>query len=404
MEKIRVSAKTKDEAITKALIQLHTTSDRLSYHVLVQGTGGLFGIGAKPWILEASVKEEQKELERLEREIRSITSGKIKGEGEDGLTKEREEKRKRERIPESGTKRAERREEGAEAHFSEEKAFSSIPVSHPEEGGRREEKREEQREVRERRIERRGNGRRREERDTGSGRKERFGKRNGPDFSPRERSPYRSRNQGNEESHTEGKFSRGGYDPANMLMSKPPSHVRQRETKQISESEVREADERALSFLRSVLLGMGMEVSAESEFRGQNNELYIELKGPDMGILIGKRGQTLDSLQYICSLVVNREHREDYIRVKLDTEDYRKRREQTLRTLARNIAYRVKKSRKPVSLEPMNPYERRIIHAALQNDRFAATKSEGDEPFRHVVIYPKASPQRDWEDRGGREH
>ena len=133
-------------------------------------------------------------------------------------------------------------------------------------------------------------------------------------------------------------------------------------------------------------------------------KLYIELKGPDMGILIGKRGQTLDSLQYICSLVVNREHREDYIRVKLDTEDYRKRREQTLRTLARNIAYRVKKSRKPVSLEPMNPYERRIIHAALQNDRFAATKSEGDEPFRHVVIYPKASPQRDWEDRGGREH
>lgn len=187
-------------------------------------------------------------------------------------------------------------------------------------------------------------------------------------------------------------------------MSKPSSHVRQRETKQISENEVREADERALSFLRSVLLGMGMEVSAESEFRGQNNELYIELKGPDMGILIGKRGQTLDSLQYICSLVVNREHREDYIRVKLDTEDYRKRREQTLRTLARNIAYRVKKSRKPVSLEPMNPYERRIIHAALQNDRFAATKSEGDEPFRHVVIYPKASPQRDWEDRGGREH
>ena len=105
-----------------------------------------------------------------------------------------------------------------------------------------------------------------------------------------------------------------------------------------------------------------------------------------MGILIGKRGQTLDSLQYLTSLVVNK-GKSDYIRVKLDTEDYRRRRKETLENLARGIAYKVKKTRKPVVLEPMNPYERRIIHSALQNDKFVSTKSEGEEPFRHVVIY-----------------
>ena len=104
-----------------------------------------------------------------------------------------------------------------------------------------------------------------------------------------------------------------------------------------------------------------------------------------MGILIGKRGQTLDSLQYLVSLIVNKDS-EDYLRVKLDTENYRDKRKKTLETLAKNIAYKVKRSKRPVSLEPMNPYERRIIHAALQNDKYVTTRSEGEEPFRHVVI------------------
>ena len=121
----------------------------------------------------------------------------------------------------------------------------------------------------------------------------------------------------------------------------------------------------------------------------------IDLKGDEMGILIGKRGQTLDSLQYLVSLVVNKDS-EDYIRVKVDTEDYRKRRKETLENLAKNIAYKVKRSRRPVALEPMNPYERRIIHSALQDDKFVYTKSEGEDPFRHVVVLPKkeAIPQR----------
>ena len=116
--------------------------------------------------------------------------------------------------------------------------------------------------------------------------------------------------------------------------------------------------------------------------------MSIDVEGPEMGIIIGKRGQTLDSLQYLVSLFVNKKS-EVYIRVKLDTENYRERRRETLENLARNIAFKVKKSRRPFTLEPMNPYERRIIHSTLQSDKFVSTKSEGEEPYRKVVIYPK---------------
>ena len=120
----------------------------------------------------------------------------------------------------------------------------------------------------------------------------------------------------------------------------------------------------------------------------EDGALSIELKGDNMGILIGKRGQTLDSLQYLVSLVANKESSQ-YYRVKLDTENYRERRKATLESLAKNIAYKVKRTKKSFPLEPMNPYERRIIHSALQNDKYVVTKSEGEEPFRHVVICMK---------------
>ena len=128
------------------------------------------------------------------------------------------------------------------------------------------------------------------------------------------------------------------------------------------------------------------EVEITSKYNTNDGCLEVAFEGEDMGILIGKRGQTLDSLQYLTSLVVNK-GREKYVRIKMDTEDYRNRRKETLESLAKNIAYKVKRSRRPVALEPMNPYERRIIHSALQNDKFVSTKSEGEEPFRHVVIY-----------------
>ena len=144
-------------------------------------------------------------------------------------------------------------------------------------------------------------------------------------------------------------------------------------------------DEKAADFLHDVFGAMGISVDVESKLNEEEKELDINLSGDEMGILIGKRGQTLDSLQYLVSLVVNKES-EDYLRVKLDTENYRERRKETFETLAKNIAYKVKRTRRSVSLEPMNPYERRIIHSALQNDKYVFTRSEGEEPFRHVVI------------------
>ena len=131
---------------------------------------------------------------------------------------------------------------------------------------------------------------------------------------------------------------------------------------------------------------MGMKVQIDYRYNEEENALEIDLSGDEMGVLIGKRGQTLDSLQYLTGLVVNKSG-EHYIRVKLDTENYRERRRETLEALAKNIAYKVKRTRKSVSLEPMNPYERRIIHAALQPDNFVMTRSEGEEPYRHVVVF-----------------
>lgn len=138
-------------------------------------------------------------------------------------------------------------------------------------------------------------------------------------------------------------------------------------------------------FLTSVFNAMKMQVEIEINKNEDERFLDVELKGDDMGVLIGKRGQTLDSLQYLISLVANKEGGK-YFRVKLDTENYRERRKATLESLAKNIAYKVKRTRRPVSLEPMNPYERRIIHSALQNDRYVTTHSEGEEPYRRVVV------------------
>lgn len=141
-------------------------------------------------------------------------------------------------------------------------------------------------------------------------------------------------------------------------------------------------------YLKELFDAMGVETESEIVFNEEKNIMDINFSGENMGILIGKRGQTLDSLQYLISLFVNK-NSESYIKVQLDTENYRERRRKTLENLARNIAYKVKRTRRSVSLEPMNPYERRIIHSALQNDRYVCTKSEGEDPYRKVVIMLK---------------
>ena len=146
------------------------------------------------------------------------------------------------------------------------------------------------------------------------------------------------------------------------------------------EDEVRE-------FLDSVFKAMKLEVTIDIKVDEDNRNVDVELNGPEMGVLIGKRGQTLDSLQYLTNLAINKQS-ENYYRVKIDTEDYRKRRRETLENLAKNISFKVKRTKRPVSLEPMNPFERRVIHSALQNDKFVTTHSEGEEPYRRVVVTP----------------
>lgn len=141
-------------------------------------------------------------------------------------------------------------------------------------------------------------------------------------------------------------------------------------------------------YLKNLFRAMDIEAEINIDYDKDASSMDIDLAGPDMGILIGKRGQTLDALQYLISLFVNKKS-ESYVRVKLDTENYRARRRDTLENLAKNIAFKVKRTRRPFTLEPMNPFERRIIHSALQNDRYVATRSEGEEPYRKVVIYLK---------------
>ena len=148
-------------------------------------------------------------------------------------------------------------------------------------------------------------------------------------------------------------------------------------------------------FLDKMFSAMNMEVTSKIDYNEENRTMNIDFSGDEMGILIGKRGQTLDSLQYLISLVVNKES-DSYIKVKVDTEDYRERRKQTLENLAKNLSYKVKRTRRPVTLEPMNPYERRIIHSALQNDRYVETHSEGEEPYRKVVITLKKRESREY--------
>ena len=166
-----------------------------------------------------------------------------------------------------------------------------------------------------------------------------------------------------------------------------PSHAKDQDKKNlsISDDDLSKVEDVAENFLNDVFEKMGLTVSIKKDYDQESKSLNLDLVGPDMGVIIGKRGQTLDSLQYLTNLVVNRKT-SNYVRVKIDIENYRERRKETLENLAHNVAYKVKKTRRPVALESMNPYERRVIHAALSEDPYVTTHSEGEEPYRHVVV------------------
>ena len=278
MDFLEVSAKTVDEAITKACIDLGRSSDQLQIQVISEGSSGFLGIGSKPAVIQVRVKEEEKPVEEKKPEP---AQKEIPAEPAEEVRKDQEKPvKKKEKEPKKERVQSEEKEE--KTVFQEKK--EEIPERTSEE----------------------------------------------------------------------------------IVMMKAA----------------------ASQFLESVFKAMDLPVDITMNYEQETGSLNIDFAGEDMGILIGKRGQTLDSLQYLVSLVVNKDQK-NYVRVKLDTEDYRKRRKDTLENLAKNIASKVRRTQKPVSLEAMNPYERRIIHSALQGNHAVETYSEGNEPYRHVVVVPK---------------
>lgn len=308
MDMITVSAKTLDEAITKALIELQTTSEHLHYEVIEKGSSGLFGIfGAKPCVIRAKVMSEEEE-----KAVKKAAADKAKAEKEAAraAAKAAEEKAKAEAKAAAEKAKAEEMAKAAAAKAAQK------PVEKPVEKSS-------------------------------------------------EKTPQKAAEKNIKKNTPEKKEAKAEKTPL-----------------KVDEAAVQT---KAKEFLTQVFGAMDMTVEISTTFDTAEGELQVMMSGADMGILIGKRGQTLDSLQYLVSLVVNKET-EGYLRVKLDTENYRERRKETLETLAKNISYKVKRTKRPVSLEPMNPYERRIIHSALQNDKYVVTRSEGEDPYRHVVI------------------
>lgn len=295
MEFREFSAKTVDEAITKASIEYETSSENLEIQVISQGKAGFLGFGAKPAIIRAA----KKEIEEV-------------------LPKET----------------AESARKPAPAKKEEKKSVKPQAVKEEKKEQKRENKKDNRKEI-------------------------------------KKENPVKTQEKPKETPA-----------PEKQAEEKPRE---ERKVTLRTEEEIAEIKEDAQKFLTGVFKAMELQVEIKMEYKNEEGNLNIDFEGDDMGILIGKRGQTLDSLQYLTSLVVNK-GRQGYIRVKLDTEDYRNRRKETLENLARSIAYKVRKTRRPVSLEPMNPYERRIIHSALQGNRFVETYSEGNEPYRHVVV------------------
>lgn len=363
MESIRVSAKTVDDALTEASIELGTSRDNIEFTVIDEGSKGFFGIGGRKATIEARKKVTDEDLMK---EIFEEKPQKPKKEPKREEKSEIKKDSKKESRNESknGGKKEDSRDAGkalkkeSKQDFKLEKKENKDQKKDQKKTEKKEEKREEKKaEKKEVRRESEASVR------------------------------VKSSESGKETVVKEE--AKSTMDEPNEITA-----VREDEEAKIPKTpaDPEEAKQRAITFLSDVLQAMGMKDEITAEF--EDDILCVNLEGEDMGIMIGKRGQTLDSLQYLTSLVVNK-GKSSYTRVKVDTEDYRNRRKATLENLAKNIAMKVKKTRRPVFLEPMNPYERRIIHSALQNDPYVTTHSEGEEPYRKVVVTLKKDRDRD---------
>ena len=353
------SAKTVDEAITKACLELGVTSDRLDYEVMSEGSNGFLGIGSKP----ASIKARKRSEEELAREAAAIEAAeKAAAQSVVFVQEKKPEKKEEKKVVTSDE--IEKRAALAAAKAKEEGIY---PESS--EYGKRTDR------------EAPRNGRRHDDRRDGK-------------FESRRDSRHDDKRNGKYDSRRNSHDRRSGYVPEETVTAdekphKPSQPKPDRVISPKTDEEVEKMKSAADDFLTNVFKSMGTDVKMEMDYDQKEGCLNCTFSGDEMGILIGKRGQTLDSLHYLTSLVINKGENE-YTRVKLDTEDYRARRADTLENLSRNIAYKVRKSHKAVALEPMNPYERRIIHSALQDSEYVETYSEGEEPYRHVVVAPKS--------------
>ncbi len=338
---IRVTAKTVEDAILEASIQLGTSSDNVEYKVIEKETKGFLGIGAKKAVIEARKKKTDEDI------INEVFGN------------------RKETAPKKSFKKPVKEEHSDRPAKEGKKTLEE--TKKPEKELRKDGKKEIKKDQKE-------------------------GKDAVRDFSK----------ENKEIAKTSKNFSRETGDITKVPKESFKEEIEavkektdlEKETKEISRAESvvktpktpadpKEVEQRAEEFLKNLFATMDMQVEIHAEF--SDDTLNVDISGDDMGVLIGKRGQTLDSIQYLVSLVVNK-GKSSYVRVKLDTENYRNRRKATLENLAKNIAFKVKKTRRPVYLEPMNPYERRIIHSALQNDPYVTTHSEGEEPCRKVVV------------------
>ena len=383
-EYIEVTERTVSEAITAACQKLAVPSERLEYEVIDPGKTGFLGIGARAAKIRARVKKGMEESTEID--TSAIISDVLKGKNENKKSQEqrskdtgREERKENKKNASGAVKKEYEKKKQAEPEKNKPAAAKTAPaddknmaaapaapVSAPAEKTVKNEETAEASFSSKKSSGRRENSEKNQERGN------------------------RERGRGH---RRQRRFDREEARPAdrekNAVQSEAAFTPKKRSAvPNLTDEQIAEIKERAESFLMDVLQAMDLEAEVASSYEKESGMLNIEIKGENMGILIGKRGQTLDSLQYLVSLVVNKGV-EGYIHVKADTENYRERRKKTLENLAKNIAGKVKKNRSSVALEPMNPYERRIIHSALQGDRYVTTYSQGEEPYRKVIVTMK---------------
>ena len=381
-EYIEITEKTVSEAITAACQKLAVPSERIEYEVIDPGKTGFLGIGARPAKIRARVKQGMEDS--AEFDTSAIISDVLKGKDDKkkALDQRPKEKRKEERKDNKKKESNKNSEKTAvKKPLVKEEAVETAAPAVKEETASEEKKSSAEAAA--------GKAEKTETSESGFSGKKGFGRKDSSEKSYEKGSRGRGRRRQRRNDRDE--YSAASRDHEQERSTAAESHSAPKKKSAVpvlTDEQVVEIKQRAETFLTDVFQAMDLDANVSSSYDRETGMLTIDMKGENMGVLIGKRGQTLDSLQYLVSLVVNKGI-DGYIHVKADTENYRERRKKTLENLAKNIASKVKRNRTSVALEPMNPYERRIIHSALQGDRYVTTYSEGEEPYRKVIVTMK---------------